>query len=521
MLAESEDKTAVDHDKTVFYKRTASSKQDNRITVIEGEPRGKVCLFGDSIVIGRGSTCRLTIENDPYVSREHVRIERKGKKKYRLINLEKKNTTLLNGKEIAKPALIKSGDKVKIGDTTLKIDLGGSKTVVRNTRVTSVKTKMVLYILAVLIILILVMQMIPKPSSDIQMHLERGNRFLIENKYKEAKHEFKLVLDEDDKNREAKDRLKECNEKIRKQNERNKIERYLAKGHNCYKNGDYHYALEAFENVLKLDKKNLIAIQKLRECKATIKEKDKKNVERIANWLNTAKELTDYLIANELTDLLTIKEADERLDKAENDVNKAISLCDQLGNVPEDGNRQKARRTLKDIQKIKKEINEQKQRLEEVFSLYEKAKNFSDRHEYYNALKVLEKLLEMNVLCRESISTRKLIPKIKQRLVAKVKSDYNQGRRYFKKKRYSKAIAYLHKVYQIYPEYKEIRRLYRDTINKLTLLAKKLIGKGLVYEGLNKVDAARQEWKKVLQIMPIESNELHQQAKRKLSKLKQ
>ena len=52
-----------------------------------------------------------------------MRIERQGQKKYRLINIESKNSTLLNGKEITKPTIIKSGAKVKIGGTTLKVDL--------------------------------------------------------------------------------------------------------------------------------------------------------------------------------------------------------------------------------------------------------------------------------------------------------------------------------------------------------------------------------------------------------------
>jgi len=517
MLTKAEDKTVVAHDQTVFFKRPVSSGQDNSITIIEGEPRGKICQFGDSIVIGRGSACQLTIENDPYISREHARIERHGKKKYRLINIESKNSTLLNGKEITKPTIIKSGAKVKIGGTTLKVDLGGSKAIAGNTFVMSGKTKIALSILAVLIAVILVWNMIPSTSPDVQVYLEKGNQLFKQEQYEDAKLKFQQVLDIDNENEEADAKKKECEAKISEQDKRNKIEQYLSDGQKCFENGDYPCALEAFENVLKLNVKNPTAIQKKGECKAKIEEKNKQNTEQIANWLNIAEKLTESLKQNELTDLETLNEAHKHLDKAKNDVNEAIRLCDQIKNADGDDACRKADGILENIQKTEKEINEQKKRLEEVDSLYKKAKEFSDRDDHYNALKVLEQLVEMNVACVQSINARKFIPRLKQMLITKVKSDYNQGKKHFKNKKYSKAIAYLHKVYLVYPEYSDIKNLYDDTIRKLAPIAQRLIGEGNVYEGIGKMDEARKKWNKALQIIPIESDELHQEAKRKLS----
>jgi len=517
MTTDSEDKTAIAHDQTMFFQRPAASGQANRITITEGEPHRKVCRFGDSIVIGRSSKCQLTIENDPYVSREHARIERHGKKKYRLINIESKNSTLLNGKEITKPAIIKSGAKVKIGDTTLKVDLDGSKVVADNTGVMSGKTKIALSILAVLIGAVLVLKMIPSTSPDVQVYLEKGNQLFKQEQYEDAKLKFQQVLDIDNENEEADAKKKECEAKIIEQDKRNKIEQFLGDGQKCFENRDYPCALEAFENVLKLDTKNLTAIQKAGECKAKIEEKKKQNTEQIANWLNTAEKLTESLKQNELTDLETLKEAHRHLDKAKNDVNEAIRLCDQIKNLAGDDTCRKADDILENIQKTGKEINEQKQRLEEVLSLYEKAKDFSDRDDHYNALKVLEQLVKMNVACVQSINARKFIPRLKQMLIASVKSDYNKGRKHFKNKKYSKAIAYLHKVYLVYPEYSDIKNLYDDTIRKLEPIAQKLIAEGNVYEGIGKMDEARKKWNKALQIIPIETDELHQEAKRKLS----
>jgi len=517
VTVDTEDKTAIANDQTMFFQRPVSQEQANRITIIEGELSGKVCKFGDSIVIGRGSTCRLTIENDPYISREHARIERKGKKKYRLINLENQNTTLLNGKEITKPAIIKSGAKIKIGDTTLKVDLGASKAVVSNTGIMSGKIKIALSVPVVLAVAILVLTIIPWPSPDVKEHLDKGNRFLKQKQYADAKHEFEQVLAIEDENEEASTKEKECVTLINEQEKRKAIENYLAKGRNCYENKDFHCALDAFNNVLKLDNENQTAKQKKGECEADLNAAEQKNIVLIADLLNTADRLIKSLQTNEIASLEALNQVHKRLDLAEQDINEAISLCDKF--KTESGN--KACRnagSLSDaIEKTKKELNDHKQQLEAVVTLYEKAKVLTDLNDYFNALKVLEKLVEMNIFCKESINARKFIPKIKQMLIGAVKSDYNQGRKYFKKQKYSKAIPYLHKVHLNYPDYREIESLYRDTINKLVTIAERLIGEGKVYEGIGKMDAARKKWQKVLQIIPIESHELHQEAKRKLS----
>jgi len=232
MQTEPDDKTAVVHDETVFFKRPSSSQPNNRITVIAGEPHGKVCQFGDSIVIGRGSACGLTIENDRYVSREHARIQRQENKKFRLINLERKNTTLLNGKAIRKPALLKTGDRIKVGDTTLKVDLGGSKAGIDNNRSKSGKIKPVLYGLAVLVLTVISFKIFinDRPSAEIQTYLERGDQFFKQEQYDRAKKQYQHVLEIDSEHQEAKN----CFKKIERIKKNKKIQKDLKEGQRCF-----------------------------------------------------------------------------------------------------------------------------------------------------------------------------------------------------------------------------------------------------------------------------------------------
>ncbi len=517
MLTEPEDKTAVDHDETVFFKRPSSSQPNNRITLIEGEPHGKGCQFGDSIVIGRSSACGLTIENDRYVSREHARIQRQGKKQFRLTNIESKNTTLLNGKTIGKPALFKTGDRIRVGDTTLKVDLDGSKAAFRINDLITGKIKIVLSILAILLIAFGVWNWIDWTSSEVQVHLEKGNQLFKQKKYQEAKSQFQLVLDIDSEHKEAKERHKACIAAIERNAKAKKIKQYLTESQKCFEHQDYNCALAAFKSVLKLDNQNSTAKQKIKECRDAIDAENKKIIEQITDLLDKAEKVASSIDAIELKDSEILEQTLKQLDEAENDVNQAIGLCAKEINLINDSTRRNADGILKAIQKAKIEIKKLIESLEKVRSLYQLAKDFSEQKELLKALLKLKELVAMNVNCEESIKARQFIPRLKQMLIDAVKSPYKQGSKLYRKRKYSQAIIYLHRVYSIYPDYQEIERLYLATISKLKPEAQRLIDEGNVYEGIGKTKVARQKWTEVLKIIPIESNELHQEAKRKLS----
>jgi len=144
--------------------------------------------------------------------------------------------------------------------------------------------------------------------------------------------------------------------------------------------------------------------------------------------------------------------------------------------------------------------------VEKVRSLYRQANDFYEGKELFKALLKLNELVVMNVNCEESIKARQFIPRLKQTLINTVKSDYVQGSKLYKKRKYSKAITHLHRVYMIYPEYREVKTLYNDTVSKLEPRAQRLIDEGYVYEAF-KPNLARQKWNEVLKIIPIESNE--------------
>lgn len=93
----------------------------------------EIDLIGDEIVIGRGSTCQVTID-DPMLSRRHVRIDL-GTEGPAIEDLQSRNGTQLNGLPLEGRAKLADGDRVRIGTQELVFLAQGSAR--RNFRTTS------------------------------------------------------------------------------------------------------------------------------------------------------------------------------------------------------------------------------------------------------------------------------------------------------------------------------------------------------------------------------------------------
>lgn len=73
----------------------------------------EVDLLGDEVVVGRGSTGHVTID-DPMLSRRHIRIDLSGSEPS-LEDLHSRNGTQLNGRPLVGRATLKDGDRIRIG----------------------------------------------------------------------------------------------------------------------------------------------------------------------------------------------------------------------------------------------------------------------------------------------------------------------------------------------------------------------------------------------------------------------
>ena len=93
-----------------------------RLKTIEGYGQGDMLSLDGYDVVTIGRTHQNTIQvRERDVSRTHCRIERFGAV-WRLVDAGSRNGTILNEEE-AETAILKRGDKVKVGHTTFEIEL--------------------------------------------------------------------------------------------------------------------------------------------------------------------------------------------------------------------------------------------------------------------------------------------------------------------------------------------------------------------------------------------------------------
>jgi hypothetical protein len=78
------------------------------------------------------------------------------------------------------------------------------------------------------------------------------------------------------------------------------------------------------------------------------------------------------------------------------------------------------------------------------------------------------------------------------------------------------AVPYLQKTVEIYPRYQNAEALLKQCEIKLETEAKQYYEDGVIYEGIGKLNIAIHLWKKVLEVMPVQSNTYYQRAQAKL-----
>lgn len=93
-----------------------------QLIVVQGKPEGKVIpLLGPSFKIGRGETCHLRPSSEQ-VSREHAEFQVSADK-VMIRDLGSRNGTLVNGKALTAPCVLKDRDLVQIGQLTFAVSI--------------------------------------------------------------------------------------------------------------------------------------------------------------------------------------------------------------------------------------------------------------------------------------------------------------------------------------------------------------------------------------------------------------
>lgn len=94
-----------------------------QLIVVRGKPEGKVIpLTGSKFKIGRGETCHLR-PNSEQVSREHAEFSIRADGVVTVADLGSRNGTLVNGKALTEPCVLKDGNLVQVGPLTFAVQI--------------------------------------------------------------------------------------------------------------------------------------------------------------------------------------------------------------------------------------------------------------------------------------------------------------------------------------------------------------------------------------------------------------
>jgi pSer/pThr/pTyr-binding forkhead associated (FHA) protein len=92
-----------------------------RLKVVGGNATGAEIQIDDELLIGRLAEGAGNLAEDIEISRRHARIARTSDTEYRIEDLGSTNGTIVNGRRIAAPEVLMTGDKIEIGQTTLVV----------------------------------------------------------------------------------------------------------------------------------------------------------------------------------------------------------------------------------------------------------------------------------------------------------------------------------------------------------------------------------------------------------------
>ena len=90
------------------------------VVVSPTEQKGVEFPLADEVTVGRGGGCGVLLGADTFVSQIHARVFRRDGDIY-LEDLGSTNGTYLNKRKVTAPVVIRKGDKVQFGRTTMEV----------------------------------------------------------------------------------------------------------------------------------------------------------------------------------------------------------------------------------------------------------------------------------------------------------------------------------------------------------------------------------------------------------------
>jgi FhaA, N-terminal domain/FHA domain len=100
-------------------RESAASEQRTAMLLMDGK---RLVIGAAGVTLGRSRQCDVTVD-DPNVSRTHAEIRARGGS-WVVTDLGSTNGSRLNGRPLQEPTVLKPGDEIELGTTTLEFSLG-------------------------------------------------------------------------------------------------------------------------------------------------------------------------------------------------------------------------------------------------------------------------------------------------------------------------------------------------------------------------------------------------------------
>lgn len=449
-------------------------EKHNTLTVIEGPSTGQSKSFGDTLLVGRHPDCDLQLD-DNSVSREHLRIERKGKN-YVATNLNSKNFTLLNGKKISSAA-VKDGAILTLGASKLRLNLHGAGGAPK-------KSSRVRVLLLALVLVGMLVVLFAAIGSKDKSPEQSGESVLEQERAKETEVEDASV--------------------------KRAIAVHLINGKRFMEQGNYAQALERFEAVLQLVAQHPEAGRLAVQCRQKAQEKKQVEEKRRQEVLEKKQKVAPlYTEANVLYSTKDYAGARAVLQKAldispnDKDLQALRVKVEEAYQLQQEAQSKQQKRTERIVKRIRKSIT--------------KAEQYETQGQPYRALKEYEYILGMGAKGPEIDAIKVKVKTLQQDLENKTQKDFAAGQKLAAQEKYEEAILQWRKVLVVYPDHPAALDAVQQLMPMLEKQAKEFYQQGLVYEDLGQTGKAVKSFQQAMEVLSINpKNEYYRKAEKKL-----
>lgn len=475
--------------------------QQNFILVQNGLSSGvSVPLFEENI-IGSQSSCDLVLR-DVGIESEHLRISYDGNR-YSFIKLSASEQVLLNGKN-ADEGFLKDEDSLLLGEIELRLRIENSAKGVGIAGFIKDRPKVVL-----LVVLLVVMSLafIALLGGDSEPQNE-DQAVATPSATSPSVPSVPPVPESQEVKQEG---------AVLSLEQKRQYARLMYKAKQFMEAGEYKKAANRLDAALGIDAQGSEAEELFQQCQKKIMEARKEVVERtrlINEYTREAQEkisqVEKYIESGDLMSALEgMKELNARKDEFPELVDIHARIKGLESRIEQDKLDYQEKRTRK------KQSFEQQ--LAQVKSSFERGVVAYDSGQFREARIQWEAVVASKLGVPEKKQAAAYLEKMDKMFGEQNRLNSEKAAVAMRKKDYPTALYYYHRILAIDPDHLEVKPRYEKLLIIQTKEAQHSYQKGLVYEGINNIDQAGNDWRKVLKVLPVEDSEYYIKAKRKLA----